>query len=327
MLALALVSPNFSLGFLHPPLLSKVRLAQFKSNPTSRGAGVALSLAGGFNADIATTVVSSLQSGVYGIPALICVASSVLVPLTLYRQAYSFSVGYGFSMAAMGLSLLFAFPGDGGILAALKSGTPSYWLALSLVFYGLRLGGFILLRNATVPSKARTFKEMDRSSRPRRIPFAVTVAIFYAFLASPVLYTLRDSTQGVLLRKFGTSLAWMGFSLESFADAQKFNAMRGKDGRSEFSGPTGGLYSLSRHPNYFGEILYWGGVYLAGIPSFNTNALPWICSSLGFYGIFSIMKNATKKLDEKQQTRYSEQQSYIQWREKVPYPLVPFVKQ
>ena len=38
-------------------------------------------------------VAEALASGPLGVPALAAVAGSVLAPLTLYRQGYSFSVG------------------------------------------------------------------------------------------------------------------------------------------------------------------------------------------------------------------------------------------
>eukprot|EP00545_Synedropsis_sp_CCMP1620_P008968 CAMPEP_0119018032 /NCGR_PEP_ID=MMETSP1176-20130426/18392_1 /TAXON_ID=265551 /ORGANISM="Synedropsis recta cf, Strain CCMP1620" /LENGTH=58 /DNA_ID=CAMNT_0006971929 /DNA_START=38 /DNA_END=210 /DNA_ORIENTATION=+ len=42
--------------------------------------------------DLLTT---SLQSGLWGVVGLWAVSSAVVVPFTLYRQGYSFSVGYG----------------------------------------------------------------------------------------------------------------------------------------------------------------------------------------------------------------------------------------
>ena len=52
---------------------------------------------------------SALQSGHWGIPGLWGVASAVVLPLTMYRQGYSFSVGYGFSVFAMACALYKVF--------------------------------------------------------------------------------------------------------------------------------------------------------------------------------------------------------------------------
>jgi len=52
-------------------------------------------------------VAEALAKGPLGVPALAAVAGVVLAPLTLYRQGYSFSVGYGAAVAAMGAALYF----------------------------------------------------------------------------------------------------------------------------------------------------------------------------------------------------------------------------
>lgn len=283
-----------------------------------------LSLSGG--ADFAAAVASSLQSGPFGIPALTVVTATVLTPLTLYRQAYSFSVGYGYSMAAMGLALLYSFPGMPTIQTFMESKSPSFWLALSLIFYGVRLGSFILFRNLNVKSKADKFKEMDKSSKLKRIPFVLNVSLFYAFLASPAMYALRSGVSSGKLVWSGVFAAWVGAVLEAVSDAHKFIAKRGKDEAKDFAGPTCGLYAISRHPNYLFELVYWYGLFLGGVPSFGKNPVAWICSSLGLVGITFIMTSATKRLDKQQEEKYGGQPSYDSWKKKSPYPLFPFVK-
>jgi steroid 5-alpha reductase family enzyme len=60
-------------------------------------------------------------------------------------------------------------------------------------------------------------------------------------------------------------LVWLlGFGIEVIADRQKskFKAAPGNDGRFI----NVGLWSWSRHPNYFGEIVLWIGVAIIALP-------------------------------------------------------------
>jgi len=297
--------------------------SQIKSKDSSVSSTM-LELSGG--AEIIKAVSSSLVSGPYGVPALAGVAAVVLTPLTLYRQAYSFSVGYGYSMAAMGLAMLYSFPGLPTMATFMESKSPSFWLAASLVFYGLRLGSFILFRNFFVKSKADKFKEMDKSPKLKRIPFVLNVSLFYAFMTSPAMYALRGGIETGKLVWAGVFTAWAGAILEAVSDTHKFIVKRGKDQAKDFVGPTGGLYAISRHPNYLFELVYWYGLFLGGVPSFGKNAVAWVCSSLGIAGITFIMTSATKRLDKQQEEKYAGQEAYDSWRKKTPYPLFPLAK-
>ena len=54
----------------------------------------------------------STSEGPPGVPALAAVAGAVLAPLTLYRQGYSFSVGYGSAVGVMALAAMRAVHHD-----------------------------------------------------------------------------------------------------------------------------------------------------------------------------------------------------------------------
>ncbi len=272
------------------------------------------------NSMIPTVVSSALTSGPWGVVALSGVATSVVLPLTMYRQGYSFSVGYGFSVATMGLVIAKTF----GL--SLTSASPLSLLALGVIFYGVRLGSFLLLREFTVESKKKQIKAFDKSPILKRIPLAVSVSIFYAFMTSPLLYAARAASEDNVILKLGVGVAWLGAIMESVTDGQKFLAKRNIDDDSTFVGPTGGFYRISRHPNYLGEVIWWVGLALAGVPSFGKDPIPWACSILGLYGIYGIMSGATKRLDGKQQEKYAGQEKYDLYRKEVPGSLWPWIR-
>eukprot|EP00591_Stephanopyxis_turris_P000913 CAMPEP_0195519298 /NCGR_PEP_ID=MMETSP0794_2-20130614/14564_1 /TAXON_ID=515487 /ORGANISM="Stephanopyxis turris, Strain CCMP 815" /LENGTH=348 /DNA_ID=CAMNT_0040648423 /DNA_START=148 /DNA_END=1194 /DNA_ORIENTATION=- len=276
----------------------------------------------------ATAISTAIKSSPVGILALSSIATAIVLPLTMIRQGYSFSVGYGFSVFTMGIALTQIF--NIGLLNA----SPLSLLAGAVMFYGARLGLFLLVREWTVQSKKEQVKEFDKSPRLKRIPLAVSVSIFYAFMTSPLMFAARAAGTGAVaagaagdvVMKVGVALAWSGALVEAIADGQKYLVKRGNDGGDDFVGPTGGLYKLCRHPNYFGEVLYWFGVAVAGAPSFGKNPVAWGCAVCGFYGIYGIMTGATKRLDGKQNEKYQGQESYDDYVKQVPASIWPWVR-
>lgn len=186
-----------------------------------------------------------------------------------------------------------------------------------VVFYGARLAGHLLARQLTVPDIAKRIKAFDKTPRPKRLTLVPPLALFYAFMTSPLLFALRAPPASANIAWAGCGAAWAGAVIEAVADAQKFLHKRSTFATTApgtFSGPTGGLYGKCRHPNYFGEVLFWFGLLVAGAPSFGKSPTPWACGAVGFYGIYSIMAGATKRLDGKQKETYGGQPTYDAWR-------------
>lgn len=277
-------------------------------------------LRGGSVLETATgTITNSLLSGPFGVLGLAAIACSIVTPLTIYKQAYSFSVSYGLSVMVMALALLKTF-GLGG------SG-PVGSLLVALVVYGLRLSAHLYVRELTVPSKKEQIKSFDKTPRLKRIPFSMSVGLFYGFMVTPALYLCRAgagasglSDTATAFAKAGGALAWFGAIVEAWTDGQKFLKKRGKDGSMDFLGPSTWWYSVSRHPNYVGEILFWTGVFVSGLPSFFAdgltvvNVIASVCSFFGFYGILQIMLGASTRLDGKQDEKYGGQMHFEEWK-------------
>ncbi|GFN82704.1 hypothetical protein PoB_000921000, partial [Plakobranchus ocellatus] len=64
----------------------------------------------------------------------------------------------------------------------------------------------------------------------------------------------------------GWGLWGLGFVLEVLADYQKSQFKKDPNNAGKFI--TSGLWSISRHPNYFGEILMWLGIYISSRSTF-----------------------------------------------------------
>ena len=142
-------------------------------------------------------------------------------------------------------------------------------------------------------------------------------------------------------------LASFGLLLETIADQHKYMTKRivnegkevdGDDGKkddekrkrrrmmTEFVGPTDWTYSLCRHPNYLGEILHWIGVFGVGSLSFGASITAWSCGMLGLYAILSIMFGASSRLEMRQSEKYGGSYRYEEWKKRVRWSVVPFVK-
>jgi steroid 5-alpha reductase family enzyme len=133
-----------------------------------------------------------------------------------------------------------------------------------VVAWALRLGSF-LFRRIHKAGKDDRFDEI----KPSFIRFlnAWTIqALWVTFTASAALIAITTTNRKELdIFALVGFLVWtFGFAMEVIADTQKsrFNADSANKGKFIQTG----LWSRSRHPNYFGEILLWIGVMIISLP-------------------------------------------------------------
>lgn len=187
--------------------------------------------------------------------------------LALWKQSDHFT-DTTYSLTFMALALFYS-------LRIPAAGTVPL-LALLLVYvWAVRLGSYLLLRIFWMGRDAR-FDKM-RGKPLRFLFFWLLQAVTVWFVLLPHYAFLREPwfAEPSWLTALGLLLWATGLAVETTADMQKFTfKARLPEGRWIDSG----LWKLSRHPNFFGEMLVWWGFFLAALPA------SWPLRAIGIAG-------------------------------------------
>ena len=251
-----------------------------------------------------------------GILAIVC---AVLSAVGFYKFVYFLSIGYGFAVAGGGIAIF--------VMALVNPTAAPIWLlaiqAALFVAYGVRLSGFLLIRELKTISYKKTFQEV--SGEGKKMPFFVlftiwvSVTVLYVAQVSPMLFRYDNAASDLVLPIIGIIISVLGLVLESAADNQKSAQ---KKVRPDMVA-TQGLYKLCRCPNYLGEIIFWTGVFIAGITAYATVG-QWITAVLAYVCIVYIMFNGAQRLEKRQMERYGNNEEYNTYANKTPI-IIPFL--
>ena len=131
--------------------------------------------------------------------------------------------------------------------------------------WAIRLGSFLFMRIHKAGEDRRF-----RTIKPNFTRFLMTWTLQGMWVSMCLLCVLTalSSYSGVVMNSIffiGLLVFILGLSIEIIADYQKTVFRRNIENKDKFI--TTGLWSLSRHPNYFGEILLWTGIAIMSISS------------------------------------------------------------
>jgi steroid 5-alpha reductase family enzyme len=142
--------------------------------------------------------------------------------------------------------------------------TRSIILALLVLIWAVRLGVF-LFRRVKKAGKDDRFDEI-KPSFIRFLNVWTIQALWVTFTAATALVAITTTHKKELdLFAIIGLLVWViGFAIEVIADSQKSSFSANPENKGKFIQT--GLWSKSRHPNYFGEIVLWLGVAIIALP-------------------------------------------------------------
>ena len=196
-------------------------------------------------------------------------------------------------------------------------------IAISMVsFWAIRLGIFLFVRVLRV-GEDRRFREAKKSFSKYLVWW--TMSALWVFLTTANALTLIINNKKLVNESIfylGVLIWIIGILFEIIADEQKRKFRLNKKNKDKFI--SSGLWSISRHPNYFGEIILWIGMAIISFPTLTGFQYVTLISPIFIYLLLTRI-SGVNLLEESADKKWGELVEYKKYKEVTPV-LIPFFK-
>ena len=185
-----------------------------------------------------------------------------------------------------------------------------------VIVWSLRLSSFLYFRIHRTGKDGR-FDRLKTSPIRFLVPWTLQgLWVFLTMVVVIVINNQENASPALGIWDCIGFLLWItGFGIEVIADNQKtvFNS----DPQNKDKWIDSGLWSYSRHPNYFGEILLWTGISFFGVSCFTgLERVAWI--SPIFIYILLTKISGTPILDRRSLEKWGHDPEYQKYRDETP---------
>lgn len=284
-------------------------------NPWKRGLGVLAACAAACGLLTGALVPGSLDA--FGVPVpvvilVLCFGTNLLawIPASVAEDERNFDVtGTWTFLAATGVGLASA------TVAGMLDPRRALLAVLVLVWAG-RLGDMLYRRVRTDRGDGR-FDDLKTHPGKFLVPWSLQATwVALTLLAATAVWSRAEVSPALGgLDLLGLGLWSVGFAIEAVADQQK-QAFRA-DSRNEGRFITTGLWAWSRHPNYFGEILLWSGLFVVAVPVLS--GWSWLAMASPVFVVALLTRvSGVPLLEARADHRWGDDPTYQDYRSRTP---------
>lgn len=188
-------------------------------------------------------------------------------------------------------------------------------LVLLISIWTIRLGLFLFMRIHKAGEDKR-FRTIKTSASQFFMTF--TLSGLWVTLCSMCALVAISSPEGLVMNALtyvGIILFIIGFGIEIVADNQK-TAFRSIEANKD-SFITSGLWSKSRHPNYFGEVLLWFAIAVISYSSLEGLQLITLISPVFTY-ILLVYVSGVRMLEDMNDKKWADDEQYKSYKKNTP---------
>lgn len=249
-------------------------------------------------------------------PYLLTLIISLLIQLCFFILAFTFQTdkftdltyGLTFILVVLFLSLTYS-----------PLTFPQILISILITIWATRLAGYLSLRILKIKKDKRFDQVRNSFLKFAQFWLLQGASVWIIILPATYLLTL-SSPQPHPLTLIGALFFLLGLVIESLADFQKF--IFKNEHPNTFI--TSSVWKYSRHPNYFGEIIIWLGIFIITLPY--QQSLSWLTvSSPLFITTLLLFISGIPPLEERHQQKYGSQKKYQQYKKSTSLliPLPP----
>ena len=193
-------------------------------------------------------------------------------------------------------------------------------VATLICVWAVRLGSFLFIR-VKKAGQDRRFTQI----KTKFFRFLLTWTlggtwVFITMAAGLAAMTSQSQSPVDGFLVVGATLWVIGFGIEVVADQQK-TAFR-KDPANAEKFISSGLWSISRHPNYLGEIILWIGIAVIALPVLE--GWQWVTLASPVFVSFLLLKvSGVPMLENNAESRWGNDPEFRQYKAKTP-TLIPY---
>jgi len=193
-------------------------------------------------------------------------------------------------------------------------------VATLICVWAVRLGSFLFIR-VKKAGQDRRFTQIK--TKFFRFLFTWTVGgtwVFMTMASGLAAMTSQSQSPVDAFLVIGTAMWALGFVIEVIADRQKTIFRKDPANAEKFI--SSGLWSISRHPNYLGEIILWIGIAIIALPVLS--GWQWMTLISPVFVIFLLLKvSGVPLLEQNAESRWGNDPEFRRYKARTP-SLIPY---
>ncbi|MBD3280421.1 DUF1295 domain-containing protein [Candidatus Dojkabacteria bacterium] len=199
--------------------------------------------------------------------------------------------------------------------------TPQLVLSLMVTAWGIRLAGYLFIRILKI-KKDKRFDGIRENFWKFASFWTLQGTSIWLILIPTTVFLSSSSTENFeILNLVGLKIWAIGLIAETIADWQKFQFKNNPANKGKWI--QSGLWAHSRHPNYFGELLCWWGIFVYVLPILNYFLFLSLIGPLTITTLILFI-SGIPTIEKKYDERYKDNPEYQKYKEST-HVIIPFL--